>query len=166
MPAPAVPDGCEGVDAAAGDAPAVWFGEDRCRLAAELHELDVFWLEEPLPGSDLRGLASLRETSGMRIAGGEMARTLDELLAYLEADAFDVYQPDVVLAAGMSRVRLVAELALASRPTYSTAQPRALKRGSTKVQPPMFCDSSWAHTHSRAERYRLTAAFKASAGHG
>jgi L-alanine-DL-glutamate epimerase-like enolase superfamily enzyme len=37
---------------------------------------------------------------------------VDDLLAYLEADAFDVYQPDVVLAAGMSRVQLVAELAL------------------------------------------------------
>ena len=41
-----------------------------------------------------------------------MARTTDDLLAYLEADALDVYQPDVVLAAGMWRVRTIAELAL------------------------------------------------------
>ena len=34
-------------------------------------------------------------------------------LAALDADAFDVYQPDVVLAAGMLRTRTVAELALA-----------------------------------------------------
>jgi L-alanine-DL-glutamate epimerase-like enolase superfamily enzyme len=82
------------------------------RVAEDLRELDVFWLEEPLAGNDLRGLAGLRAATGVRIAGGEMARTVDDLLAYLEADAFDVYQPDVVLAAGMSRVRLVAELAL------------------------------------------------------
>src|SRR5919201_4873787 len=69
-------------------------------------------MEEPLPGSDLRGLASLRATTGIRIAGGEMVRTLNELLGYLDADAFDVYQPDVVLAVGMHRARLVAELAL------------------------------------------------------
>ena len=83
------------------------------RLAEELRELDVFWLEEPLWGGDVRGLAALRAATGVRIAGGEMARTLGDVLAYVDADALDVYQPDVVLAAGMSRVRLIAELVLA-----------------------------------------------------
>src|SRR5206468_2695337 len=68
--------------------------------------------EEPLAGDDVRGLAGLRAATGVRIAGGEMARTADDLLAYLDGDALDVYQPDVVLAAGMLRVRTIAELAL------------------------------------------------------
>jgi L-alanine-DL-glutamate epimerase-like enolase superfamily enzyme len=55
----------------------------------------------------------------VRIAGGEMARTLDELLRYLEADALDVYQPDVVLAVGMWRARMIAELALARNRWFS-----------------------------------------------
>jgi L-alanine-DL-glutamate epimerase-like enolase superfamily enzyme len=80
--------------------------------AEALRELGVLWMEEPLPGSDMRGLANLRATTGIRVAGGEMVRTLSELLSYLDADAFDVYQPDVVLAVGMHRARLVAELAL------------------------------------------------------
>ena len=42
-----------------------------------------------------------------------MTRTFADALAALDADAFDVYQPDVVLAAGMLRTRTVAELALA-----------------------------------------------------
>ena len=42
-----------------------------------------------------------------------MTRTFAESLAALDADAFDVYQPDVVLAAGMLRTRTLAELALA-----------------------------------------------------
>jgi L-alanine-DL-glutamate epimerase-like enolase superfamily enzyme len=42
-----------------------------------------------------------------------MTRTFTELLAAVEADAFDVHQPDVVLAAGMLRTRTVAEVALA-----------------------------------------------------
>ena len=42
-----------------------------------------------------------------------MTRTFAETLAALDADAFDVYQPDVVLAAGMLRSRTVGELALA-----------------------------------------------------
>jgi L-alanine-DL-glutamate epimerase-like enolase superfamily enzyme len=84
------------------------------RIAARLAELDVLWIEEPLAGTDLRGLAALRASApGVRIAGGEMTRTFAEGLAALDADAFDVYQPDVVLAAGMLRSRTIAEVALA-----------------------------------------------------
>ena len=84
------------------------------RVASCLAELDVLWVEEPLAGTDLRGLAGLRSAGlGIRIAGGEMTRTFAETLAALDADAFDVYQPDVVLAGGMLRTRTVGELALA-----------------------------------------------------
>lgn len=83
-------------------------------VAAQLADYGVLWLEEPLAGTDLRGLAGLRASAtGVRIAGGEMTRTFAEILAALDADAFDVYQPDVVLAGGMLRTRTVAELALA-----------------------------------------------------
>ena len=83
-------------------------------IAAQLAELDVLWLEEPLDGGDLAGLAALRDAvPGIRIAGGEMTRTKRELIAAIDADAFDVHQPDVVLAGGMSTARIVAELVLA-----------------------------------------------------
>jgi L-alanine-DL-glutamate epimerase-like enolase superfamily enzyme len=83
-------------------------------IAARLAELDVLWLEEPLDGTDLPGLASLRAAGlGLRIAGGEMTRTHHEALWALAAGAFDVYQEDVVLAGGMLRNRTLAEMALA-----------------------------------------------------
>ncbi len=83
-------------------------------IAARLAAYEVLWMEEPLAGTDLRGLAALRASApGIRIAGGEMTRTFAETLAALDADAFDVYQPDVVLAGGMLRTRTVGELALA-----------------------------------------------------
>jgi L-alanine-DL-glutamate epimerase-like enolase superfamily enzyme len=80
------------------------------RIAAELADLGVFWLEEPLPGGDLDGMRALRGL--VRVAGGEMARTPAELLGALEAGALDVLQPDVVLSVGMLRTRTIAELAL------------------------------------------------------
>ena len=80
------------------------------RIAAELAELGVSWLEEPLPGGDLDGMRALR--GQIRVAGGEMARTPAELLDALEAGALDVLQPDVVLSVGMLRTRTIAELAL------------------------------------------------------
>jgi L-alanine-DL-glutamate epimerase-like enolase superfamily enzyme len=82
------------------------------RIAAELADLGVTWLEEPLPAADLAGMRLLRERCGIRVAGGEMARSVSELLEALEAGALDVVQPDVVLAVGMLRARTVAELAL------------------------------------------------------
>jgi len=89
------------------------------RVADELAELGVLWLEEPLDAADLRGLAALRAGGLVRIAGGEMTRSMPELLAAMDADAFDVYQPDVVLAVGMLRARTVAELALARNRWFS-----------------------------------------------
>ena len=70
------------------------------------------WVEEPLAGDDLAGMRMLREATGVRIAGGEMARDFDHLRRALEADALDVLQPDVVLALGISGARTLADLAL------------------------------------------------------
>jgi len=89
------------------------------RIAAQLAELDVFWLEEPLDGSDAKGLAGLRANGSVRVAGGEMVRSFSELLALVEADALDVYQPDAVLAVGISRGRTLAELVLAKGRWFS-----------------------------------------------
>ena len=89
-------------------------------IASRLAELDVLWLEEPLDGTDLAGLAALRKAvPDIRIAGGEMTRTTRELVAAIDADAFDVHQPDVVLAGGMTTGRRVGELALAKGRWYS-----------------------------------------------
>jgi L-alanine-DL-glutamate epimerase-like enolase superfamily enzyme len=82
------------------------------RIAEELRELDVLWLEEPLPAGDLAGMRSLREQAGVRVAGGEMASTPDELLTALTRGSLDVVQPDVVLAIGLSRARTIAEVAM------------------------------------------------------
>ena len=71
----------------------------------------MLWLEEPLPGADLAGMRMLRQQTGIRVAGGEMARSVPELLGALAAGALDVVQPDVVLSVGMLRARTIAELA-------------------------------------------------------
>ena len=88
--------------------PALDFGTV-ASTAARLSELEVFWLEEPLPREEVKGYASLRQDSGLRIAGGEMARTTRELEEFEAADALDVYQPDAVLSVGLLRERELAE---------------------------------------------------------
>jgi L-alanine-DL-glutamate epimerase-like enolase superfamily enzyme len=84
------------------------------RVIDQLRELDVLWVEEPLAGTDLAGMRMLRQQTGVRIAGGEMARSFDELRRALADDALDVLQPDVVLALGIGGARTLAELTLRS----------------------------------------------------
>lgn len=81
------------------------------RLVAALAELDVHWVEEPLPYADLDGLRELR-SAGVRIAAGEMVPTYDDAVRLLEADVLDVYQPDCVLVLGLLRSRAFAEQVL------------------------------------------------------
>jgi L-alanine-DL-glutamate epimerase-like enolase superfamily enzyme len=89
------------------------------RVAAQLAELDIFWMEEPLDGADVAGLTMLRSGCPVRIAGGEMVRTYAELATLVNADALDVYQPDAVLAVGISRARTLAEQVLAKGRLFS-----------------------------------------------
>ena len=83
-------------------------------IAARLADDGVLWMEEPLAGTDLRGLAALRAVHP--VCASPAARWLGPIkdaLAAIDADAFDVYQHDVVLAGGMLRTRTLAEVALA-----------------------------------------------------
>jgi D-galactarolactone cycloisomerase len=77
-------------------------------VAERLRDLDVVWLEEPFPREDIEGYAALRAEVGIRVAGGEMARTLAEFELFEAADALDVYQPDAVLAVGLLRAKELA----------------------------------------------------------
>lgn len=95
----------------AGDAAAAIDVVAARRFVAACAELDLAWVEEPLAATDHAGLAQLRAAFPVRIAGGEMTRTFDQILADVLADRYDVHQPDVALS-GMWRGRTIAELAL------------------------------------------------------
>jgi L-alanine-DL-glutamate epimerase-like enolase superfamily enzyme len=81
------------------------------KVAEELHELGVIWVEEPLPQVDVEGIKTVRAEVGIQISGGEMVRSMPELADLIEQNTFDIYQPDVVLAVGLYRARQVAEMA-------------------------------------------------------
>ncbi len=88
-------------------------------MADALAELDVYWLEEPLPRHDYRGLAKLRQRAKVRIAGGEGNREVSELREYLRHGSLDVYQPDVVWSTGVLRARQLAAEVQAAGGIYS-----------------------------------------------
>jgi D-galactarolactone cycloisomerase len=95
----------------AGDRRPRWDGPTAARCARALENLDVFWLEEPLPTDDVDGYALLRERTALRIAAGEMVRTAAQARDLVLRGGVDVIQPDVVLAGGLGGCRRIAALA-------------------------------------------------------
>jgi L-alanine-DL-glutamate epimerase-like enolase superfamily enzyme len=101
------------------DTRAPWDLKTALRVADALAELDVYWLEEPLPRHDYAGLAELRHRSRIRVAGGEGNREFAELRAYLDFGSLDVYQPDAVWSTGILRGALIAREVQARGAVYS-----------------------------------------------
>jgi L-alanine-DL-glutamate epimerase-like enolase superfamily enzyme len=101
------------------DSSAAWDFKTALWVGHALDELDVYWLEEPLPRHDYRGLAQLRQRLRARIAGGEGNREWAELREYLRHSSLDVYQPDVVWSTGVWRARQLAQEVQAAGAIYS-----------------------------------------------
>ena len=80
------------------------------RLARQLEQREVGWLEAPLAPEDLRGHQRLASEAAIPIALGESYRTRFELLPFLEARAVDIIQPDIGRS-GISEGRKIAALA-------------------------------------------------------
>ncbi|MGA0122399.1 MAG: mandelate racemase/muconate lactonizing enzyme family protein [Gaiellales bacterium] len=95
----------------AGDTTPTWDVPEAVRCARALEEIGVYWLEEPLPTSDVRGYAELRAKTTLRIAAGEMLRSEHEARDLLAHGGIDVLQCDVALAGGITGAGRLAGMA-------------------------------------------------------
>ena len=93
------------------DTEAPWMLKDALCVARELEQLDAYWMEEPLHRADYEGMRALREATDVRIAGGEMTRSLHELRELTTRGCLDVLQPDVALVGGLTGARRAVVLA-------------------------------------------------------
>src|SRR5690606_34853545 len=69
--------------------------EEARRLSLALAERGARWLECPLLPEDLPGHVALRRAGGTPIAIGETFFNSYQLRDWIDAGAFDVYQPDI-----------------------------------------------------------------------
>jgi L-alanine-DL-glutamate epimerase-like enolase superfamily enzyme len=94
------------------DVNCAWTADGVARMAPELRELDVRWLEEPIwPPDDYEGLAELRRTCAIPIAAGENASTPLEFARLLRCGAVDLIQPSPAKMGGVSGLSAVFALA-------------------------------------------------------
>src|SRR5258708_10043041 len=64
------------------------------RRAHLFEDLDLYWLEEPLPAEDLGGHVRLAAATTIPIAVGESIYSLSHFREYLAAGAAGILQPD------------------------------------------------------------------------
>jgi L-rhamnonate dehydratase len=100
------------------------------RVARELEQLGVFWLEEPFLPDELGAYAELADAVDIRVAGGEEEATRWGFLELIERGHVDVVQPDVTRCGGLSEVVRIGQLA---REHDVACVPHAWKSGIIKA---------------------------------
>lgn len=82
------------------------------RMANDLAEFDITWLEEPLPPDDHEAYTKLRDASEVPIASGEHEHSDETFFDLIEGDCVDFVQADLVCQGGYPTGRkLFAEVA-------------------------------------------------------
>ncbi|MBN4059338.1 mandelate racemase/muconate lactonizing enzyme family protein [Dehalococcoides mccartyi] len=88
-----------------------WSFQRAYETAAELQDLDVFWLEEPLSRYDYAGLAELSDKVEIPIAGGENNPGLHEFVQMCEQGVYGLLQPESMVLGGITNLRKIGVLA-------------------------------------------------------
>ena len=80
-------------------------------VAKALEQLNIYWLEEPLPAEDYAGYKRLTESTTMRIATGEEESGRLAFARLINETHIDVVQPDVSRCGGLTEAKKIATLA-------------------------------------------------------
>jgi D-galactarolactone cycloisomerase len=91
----------------------VWDFRRALETARELEKLNVYWLEEPLRRYEFDALAELNRLVEIPIVGGENNIGVHEYRTMLEKGVFDILQPDIMVADGVTGFREIASLGAA-----------------------------------------------------
>jgi D-arabinonate dehydratase/D-galactarolactone cycloisomerase len=81
------------------------------RAGERFNDANILWLEEPLMPENMRDYAQLTEFLDVAVAGGECLCNRWAFNDYLAAKAFDIIQPDVARAGGISECRRISMIA-------------------------------------------------------
>jgi L-alanine-DL-glutamate epimerase-like enolase superfamily enzyme len=88
-----------------------WTYNEALTVARAMQELDVLWLEEPLPRYNYQQLAQLADAVDIPIAGGELNIGLHEYKTLIDMNCYDIIQADASFSEGIFQLRKVAALA-------------------------------------------------------
>lgn len=95
------------------DANNCWDAATGIRFANRVKEMDIMFLEEPVPADDICGLRRFRQATDLPLATGEHEYTRFGALALLLAQAVDILQIDTVRTGGFTEMLKISALAQA-----------------------------------------------------
>ncbi len=81
------------------------------RVARELEQLGIYWLEEPFEPDEYEAYAELADAVDLTIAAGEQDATRWGFRELIERGHVDLVQPDVTRCGGITETLRIAELA-------------------------------------------------------
>ncbi len=81
------------------------------QTAKPLDDLNLFWIEDPVPLGDLDAVAHVSQSTSMPIATGERLRTLTDFDQLLKQGRVDYILPDVKHVGGLLGLKKIATLA-------------------------------------------------------
>jgi L-alanine-DL-glutamate epimerase-like enolase superfamily enzyme len=97
-----------------------WSVEEALAIDAEIADLGLHWLEEPVwPPENYAGLAAVRAAGRHRIAAGENAGGLHDFVAMHAAGAIDIAQPDIAKNGGVTELVKIARFCEAHSLAFS-----------------------------------------------
>jgi len=93
-----------------------WSVDYAFKMAYDLDRYEVLWLEEPLMPDDLEGYLKLKKkltSAGLsiKLAGGEHEYTRWGFMMLMENEIFDILQPDIAWAGGLTEVLKICDIA-------------------------------------------------------
>ena len=95
-------------------------------VAKALEQMNIYWLEEPLPAEDYEGYRRLTESTTMRVATGEEESGRLAFSRLINESRVDVIQPDISRCGGLTEAKKIATLAADNN---ITLVPHAFKTG-------------------------------------
>ncbi len=84
---------------------------DILKIAYAFEELDLLWLEDPIPAENVAAMTRLKEATRTPICTGENFYTRFGFRELIQAQAADIVSPDLAKAGGLLEGRRIADLA-------------------------------------------------------
>ena len=83
---------------------------EAAEVAQACDDAGIFWLEEPLPHSDIAGLAQLNKQYKTPISGYQTETSAARMKDYLDKNALEIYQPRICFSGGITQSKRIAEM--------------------------------------------------------
>lgn len=97
------------------DANQGWTPEQAIQVLKKIEKFDIQFVEQPVSAGDIEGLKKIRKSVSIPIMADESARSLEDVLRLIQAEAIDMINIKLMKSGGILKAREIALLAEAAK---------------------------------------------------